>query len=404
MKLSEKIVARLNRETAAEVVFDDSLPGFGVRVKPSGHKSYIVQYRTIGGRSRRYTLGSVTILSLDAARKRARKLLVQVSDGADPAQLRVDQRRAGSIAELADRYFAEHVQAHNKPNTIAAVGRIIALRIKPELGHFSVTELSRAKLKQWHQSMAATPYEANRALAYCSKMLSLAATDWELRPDNPALGIKKFPETKRARFLTEAELEALGKALAEATHARIEKAPIILAIRLLALTGCRLSEVLGLSWKHIDLTKGVLWLDDAKGGSRAVPLGATAVQLLAEQEQGREAETNRSGLVCQTESGKPLPVSSVELAWRRICKRAGIADARLHDLRHTVGTYASGAGLNAFLIRDLLGHKSLAMTGRYVERNADPLRAAAEAVSSKIAAAMAGTRAEVVALKGRRPK
>ena len=117
MKLSEKIVAKLicAPDGRDVIVFDDALPGFGVRVKPSRHKAYIIQYRTRAGTSRRLTLGSSTVLSLDAARKRARKLLVQVSDGADPAQERSDQRRAGSIAELADRYFAEHVKAHNKP-------------------------------------------------------------------------------------------------------------------------------------------------------------------------------------------------------------------------------------------------------------------------------------------------
>jgi integrase len=397
MKLSEKIVAKLicAPDGRDVIVFDDALPGFGVRVKPSRHKAYIIQYRTRAGTSRRLTLGSSTVLSLDAARKRARKLLVQVSDGADPAQERSDQRRAGSIAELADRYFAEHVKVHNKPNTVTAVARVIARHIKPALGRIGVGELSRSRLKQWHQSMAATPCEANRALAYCSKMLSLAATDWELRPDNPALGIKKFPETKRTRFLSEAELEALGKALAEATHARLERPATILAIRLLALTGCRLSEILGLSWDRVDLAQGVLWLDEAKTGARAVALGTAAVTLLADR---KTEAPEGSAPVCKTEAGKALPVSSIEAAWHRICKRARIEGARLHDLRHTVGTYASSAGLNAFLIRDLLGHKTLAMTGRYVERNPDPLRAAAEPTSSRIAAAMGGQVADVVPL------
>jgi integrase len=397
VKLSEKVVAKLAPARGCDLVaFDAALPGFGVRVKPSGHKAYVIQYRTQAGTSRRLTLGSATVLSLEQARKRARKLLVEVSEGFDPAQDRADSRRAGSIAELAERYFAEHVRVHNKPSTARAVQRIIATRIKPALGRIGVGELSRARLKQWHQSMAATPYEANRALGYCSKMLSLAATDWELRPDNPARGIKRFPEAKRTRFLSEAELEALGKALADAAHARLERPAIILAIRLLALTGCRRSEILGLSWDRLDLVKGVLWLADAKGGARAVALGTAAVALLASQ--GRSDSDEPATLVCTNAAGKPLPASSVEAAWQRLCKRAGIADARLHDLRHTVGTYASGAGFNAFLIRDLLGHKTLAMTGRYVERNVDPLRAAAEATSSRIAAAMAGTHADVVPL------
>jgi integrase len=125
-----------------------------------------------------------------------------------------------------------------------------------------------------------------------------------------------------------------------------------------------------------------------------VPLASPAVHCLLEH-AGDDA---RSGPVFLAQDGRPLSASTLDKAWQRIRKRAGIADARLHDLRHTVGTYAGSAGLNAFLVRDLLGHKTLAMTGRYVERNVDPLRAAAEAISSRIAAAMAGQVAEVVPL------
>jgi integrase len=336
-------------------------------------------------------------LGVEQARIRARKLLVQVSDGADPAQTRKDASRAATIAELADRYLAEHVQVHNKPSTIAEVARIIARRIKPKLGRIAVSELTRARVKDWHQAMAATPYEANRALACCSKMLALASSDWELRADNPCQGIKRFPEAKRTRFLTGPELEGLGKALQEAAHAQLEQPATILAIRLLALSGCRRSEILALTWDRVDLDKGVLWLDEAKAGARAVPLASAAIAVVV-----AAAYDGATGPVCQVANGKALSASSLEKAWQRIRKRAGISDARLHDLRHTVGTYASGAGLNAFVIRDLLGHKTLAMTGRYVERNADPLRAAAEIVVGQIAAAMSGTRGEVVPLAKRR--
>jgi integrase len=139
------------------------------------------------------------------------------------------------------------------------------------------------------------------------------------------------------------------------------------------------------------LGKGTLWLSDAKAGPRAVPLAAPAVALLS------GSVRDDASPIFQVADGKLLSVSMLEKAWRRICKRAGLENARLHDLRHTVGTYAGGAGLNAFLVRDLLGHKTLAMTGRYVQRDADPLRAAADAVSGSIAAAMAGgAGAEVV--------
>jgi integrase len=85
----------------------------------------------------------------------------------------------------------------------------------------------------------------------------------------------------------------------------------------------------------------------------------------------------------------------LHIAWRRIRKLAKLKNARLHDFRHTVGTYGGQAGFNAFLVRDLLGHKTLAMTGRYVENDADPLKRAADAVAGRIAAAMEGKTAQI---------
>ncbi len=106
---------------------------------------------------------------------------------------------------------------HNKPSTGDEVRRIVEKRIKPGLGSTRITELTRADIKGWHQRMSDTPYEANRALAYLSKMLSLAAAkEWELRSDNPAIGVKRFPERPREAVLpNDAELARLGEALVQ---------------------------------------------------------------------------------------------------------------------------------------------------------------------------------------------
>ena len=226
-------------------------------MKPSGAKAFVLWYRTRAGTKRLYAIGSAAAYRVERAREEARELLVKITKGGDPVEERKKAREAKTVAELCDRYLKEHVEAHNKPSTAAEVRRIVNTRIKPELGRIPITELSRARLKQWHQSMARTPYEANRALAYCSKMLSLAGTEWELRPDNPCKGIKKFPEAeKRQRFLTGEELGCLGKVLAGSRPAQLEPPAVTLAIRLLALTGCRLNEILRLSWDRTDLGKG----------------------------------------------------------------------------------------------------------------------------------------------------
>jgi integrase len=380
--------------------WDDEIPGFGVRRRPSGDKSYVLKYRTQGGRQRWLTLDKHGSMTPAQARKLAQRQKAAVADGADPAGERDKKRHEETIAAVADRYLAEHVAAHNKPSTAAEVRRIVETRIKPKLGAIRITELTRSDIKAWHQGMNATPYEANRALAYCSKMLSLAATDWELRSDNPCIGLTRFPELARQRFFTDGELAKIGAELLTAETEGSEVPGFVLLVRLLATTGMRLGEALALTWSDVDLQNRKIRLLAAKtkGGARTVHLGAAAVALL-------DAIEEKSGHVVHgLDPAKPLPASAAEKAWTRLRKRAGL-DGRLHDLRHTAGTFAALAGANAFAVRDLLGHKTLAMTGRYVERAAGIVRATADAVSNRVAAALnagSSTPAEIVKLTQRR--
>jgi integrase len=156
-----------------------------------------------------------------------------------------------------------------------------------------------------------------------------------------------------------------------------------------------LGEILALRWADVDLKAGLLRLPDSKTGAKTVPLGAPARVLLA------DLPKKGAHVVCGADPKQPLSVSALEKAWASLRVKAETPDARLHDFRHTVGTYGGAAGFNAFIIRDLLGHKTLAMTGRYVEKDADPLQRAADAVANRIAAAMEGKQAEIVESKAR---
>lgn len=198
---------------------------------------------------------------------------------------------------------------------------------------------------------------------------------WGLRPDgsNPCRHVKHYPERKRDRFLTPDELGRVGQVLAEFEEGDFLDRNYAAAIRLLALTGCRFGEILSLQWKWVNILAGTLDLPDAKAGGRRVPLGAAALELLL------SLQTAAAGpwVVAGASADQPMNKPSLEHAWVRIRKSARIEDVRLHDFRHTVGTYSGQAGHNAFVVRDLLGHKTLAMTSRYVGTDIDPLRAAA---------------------------
>ena len=322
-----------------------------------------------------------------------------VATGVDPAAERETYRKAPTVAQLCDRYVAQHVAEHNKPSTEKEFRRLVEKRIKPALGRLKAVDVTRQHVIKLHRGMRATPRQANQTLAVLSKLFNLAEF-WGARPDgsNPCRHIKRYAEGRRERFLSEDELSWLGTALADAEGAATERPGVINAIRLLALTGCRLGEILGLRWNDVDFGTGALYIRDAKAGGRVQTIGAPALALLDDMPRAGE------WVVFSTSADRPLPVSTIENAWARLRKRAGLSDVRIHDLRHTVGTYAAQAGANAFLVRDKLGHKTLSMTGRYVGRDAAPLRVLSDKVERRIAAALAGDPGEIVPFDMRRNK
>jgi integrase len=288
-----------------------------------------------------------------------------------------------TIREVAALYLADHVKAHNKPSWATEIELILNARIIPAFGTRRIGDLSRADIKRWHSRMAASPYRANRCLAVLRKMLSLAHREWELRDDNPATGIKPFPEKRREWFFGLEELKAIGKWLADAEREDQEPPGFVLATRLMLLTGMRLGEVATAHWSDVDLSANLIRLRDAKSGARTVPLNSQAVAFLANAQQ-------RGSYVCGLNAGNDVMTRfDYHAFWRRLTKAIGLTNARPHDCRHTVATLGAMAGGTAFTLRDLLGHKTVAVTAGYVARTVDPLRALSEDVGGRIGAALA---------------
>jgi integrase len=219
------------------------------------------------------------------------------------------------------------------------------------------------------------------------------AVDRGLRPDNPVRGVKRFKDRKSERFLSFAELTRLGETLT-AIEREGENPSAIAAIRLLSLTGARKSEILTLKWEHVDFERACLRLTDSKTGAKVIPVGAPALRILASLPR---LEGNPHVLPGEKNGAHFV---GLPRAWGRIKARAGLNDVRLHDLRHSFASVAAGAGDSLILIGALLGHRSQATTQRYAHLSNDPLRAAADRTSGRIAAAMSGQQdAEVVDLR-----
>jgi len=238
-KLTNRTIDALAPDPAGEIfVWDDEMPGFGLRVKSSGRKTFIVQYRNSQGRSRRVTVGAYGRLTPLEARKEARLVLADVERGLDPAEQRETSRAAPTVSEFCDRYLADHAEVHKKAKSISQDLRMIERFVLPELGGRKLADVSRADVYNLQRSLRSTPYQANRLLALLSKMMNLAER-WGLRPDgsNPCRHVEKFKERKRERFLSADELARLGVVLAQVERERSMLSSIVPAIRLLPAVG-----------------------------------------------------------------------------------------------------------------------------------------------------------------------
>lgn len=262
-----------------------------------------------------------------------------VAQGADPLAKKEADRNAVTVAEFSQSFDEFHIGMALKDSTAREYRRALKNYILPALGRLKLAAVSRGDVAKLFLSMSDKPTQANRTLEIVSKMFNLAE-EWEKRPfgSNPRRGIKKFPEIKRERFLSPAELARVGEVLGEMEAERIEMASAISAVRLLILTGCRLNEIMTLQWTHFHASAGILKLPDSKTGKKDVPLGQAAIDLLAMLPRQTD---NPWVLPGRNEGGR---LTDLQPFWQRVRARAGLKDARIHDLRHTFASVAVASG------------------------------------------------------------
>ncbi len=251
MKLTKRTVDAFKPSDKEQLVWDDELPGLCLRVKSSGVRSYIIQYRNRQGRSRRLTLGRHGVLTAEQARREARTHLAEASKGHDPAEERAADRKAPTMRDLATDYLSRHAEVHKRAASVRKDRAMLNRYILPRLGNRKVEGVSRRDVESLHQSLKDAPYQANRVLALVSKMMNLAVR-WGWRPENPVRGVERFQEHKRERWLSIEELRRLIDVLDRHPNRRAAN-----AIRLLLLTGARRGEVLAATWGEFDLERGV---------------------------------------------------------------------------------------------------------------------------------------------------
>jgi integrase len=410
LKLTKRTVDALLPGDRPYLARDTDLKGFACRIGASGSKSWVVAYRPApGGRGVRekvITLGSISTLTPDQARRAAAEMLARVRLGEDPGADRSEKRKALTLGELLDFFDQQHVALFVKPTT--AVSHRLALDVlRGAHGSSKAESVTRAQVASLHARLSDRPYTANRHLAVWAKAFSWAGKRGIISGNhNPAKGIERYREQGRERFLTSDELARLGAALVEgqtlgllyhvdesgpkAKHApkpenrRVKLDPFaVAAIRLLIFTGARLREILHAKWEQVDFNRGMIFLPDSKTGKKPIYLSAAALAILAELPRIRGNQHIIAG------AGES-PRADLKKPWRAVTRAAGLEGLRLHDLRHSFASVGVGASLGLPIVGKLLGHTQASTTQRYAHLDADPLRRAVDVIGDTIAAAMNG--------------
>jgi integrase len=407
-KLTKRTIDGADPRTTRYFVWDAELRGFGIRVSPSGTKTYVVRYRPRGigpGAPKRFVvLGRHGAITPDEARARAKTLLGAVAAGHDPAVERSQAKSSTTIEKLVDLFLDEHVRPKRKSRTAVGYAAVLKNHLVPKLGKRSVDQVTSTEMSQLHLSLRGSPYQANRMLAVVASMYGFAAKRGIVAKGvNPAAGVERFRESSRERYLGAEELKRLGEALRLAetaglpwknetgkprsNHSPLEEnrrtvlsPEVTLAFRLLLFTGARLGEILNLEWRHVDMERGLILLPDSKTGRKTIVMSAPVVDLLRDRK--------RSGEFVIPGIDATRPRSDLKKPWQAIQRHAGLEGVRIHDLRHTFASIGAGASLGLPIVGKLLGHSQPATTARYAHLDADPLRRASNIIGDQLARAL----------------
>lgn len=402
-RLTETSIEALRVDGRDRIVFDSLQPGFGVRITPAGARIFIAQAR-VGGRPRRVSIGTFPEKTVADARQEARGVLADLRAGRDPKLEKVARTKAleagqTTVSAFAERWFTEYAQAKLKPRTVTDYRRLLDQKIKPALGHLIVGRVTKEDVLKFHADMRSIPRRANYSVAVFRSLMTYAE-DVGLRPPatNPARRIKLYRERPRERFLSEAEIGKAAEAITATERAGKIGPHAAAGLRLAMFTGARSGEILAAQWPHVDWGRRIIRLPDSKNNEpRTIHLSDAAIEVLK--------AVPRVGLYIIAGAKAGEAYRSLTRAWIECRGKAGLADVRLHDLRHSFASLAAARGVSLQMIGKLLGHKVPATTARYAHLARDAAAAVNDEIGDAMSAAMEkGTAPSATVVKLRRRK
>ena len=402
-KLTKRTVDAADVRERDYFIWDDELPGFGLRVFASGKRSYLIQYRA-AGRTRRYTIGLHGVWTPETARQEAKVQFGRVARGDNPSEERQLDHKAITVKELCALYTADLNAGlilgkggrPKKPTTIVTDTGRIERHIIPLIGARRVKDLTKADINKVLKDIMAGKTRvavktkklrgkaivrggagtATRTVGLLGGILTYAV-DAGIIEVNPAHGIKKPKDNVRNRRLTEAEYRTLGQMLRDAT-ANEKYAMTVDIIRQIALTGCRRSEMISLMWIEADTDASCMRLVDSKEGESIRPIGLPVVEYLEERRK------TAAGTYVFPGQGEDNAFGSFPNHWEQIFKDSPLAGVTPHVLRHSFASIANDLGFTEVTIAALVGHSKGSVTSKYIHTLDTALIMAADTISGYI--------------------
>ncbi len=319
---------------------------FGLRVNPSGIKTWFIMYWSRDGKRKRYTLGRYPALSLKQAREKAKKYFYEISEGKDPQNKKIQYRKSETLNDLWDAYLESPRATDKAPVTLREERRKYEKHIRATIGSLKLQDIERRDISRILQQVASTgPINANRLYALLSMLFNMAVSHGWI-PYSPMAGMQKpgGAERPRQRVLSDQEIKSLWPILPD-------------YFKMILLTGQRPGEVYAMHSRDIDF-QGALWIIPAvqtkTGFANAVPLSQQAIRLIPEREGYCFPSTKGNGHIKWTNKVR-----------ERIQQKAGIYGWTAHDLRRTARTMLSRLGVPSHVSERVLGHKMGGIEGVY---------------------------------------
>lgn len=355
---------------------DTKTAGLQLRVTSSGVKTFSVYRRIKGGQPERVTLGRYPDLTIEQARRRAAEINATIAGGGNPADAARAAKQEMTLDDLLKEYLTRCAAFNRRPDKPKANYRLyLSAWGKRKLSTIKHEEVDRLHKKIGREIGVVT---ANIALKLLHVMFNKAINEWRIwSGDNPAHGIKKFPEQSRDRFLQADELPRFFQAVAEEPN-EIIRDYVLISL----LTGARRTNVLEMRWQDVNFDRAEWRIGMTKNGTpQTVTLSPEALVVLRNRKPLEEAVFVFPGI------GKQGHLSEPKKGWTRILERAGIADLRLHDLRRTLGSWQAKTGASLAIIGKSLNHKNQSTTAIYARLDLDPVRQSVNTATSAMMAA-----------------